>query len=162
MFTTVTRDTIRLDAPLETDVITTHTAEQAFNLVVAYAGCSKQRDIIDERIAKETKDGTATYIGSVTEGAANAPGLIDLPSDVMPAGQASPWPELSDGGVAADALKDTDGDGMPDVWETANGLNPNDASDGITTTLSEDGYTNLEVYLNSLVSDITENQNKAM
>ena len=51
---------------------------------------------------------------------------------------------------------------MPDVWETANGLNPNDASDGITTTLSEDGYTNLEVYLNSLVSDITENQNKAM
>ena len=162
LFTTVTRDTIRLDAPLETDVITTHTAEQAFNLVVAYAGCSKQRDIIDERIAEETKDGTATYIGSVTEGAANAPGLIDLPSDVMPAGQASPWPELSDGGVAADALKDTDGDGMPDVWETANGLNPNDASDGITTTLSEDGYTNLEVYLNSLVSDITENQNKAM
>ena len=80
----------------------------------------------------------------------------------MPAGQASPWPELSDGGVTADALKDTDGDGMPDVWENANGLNPNDASDGITTTLSEDGYTNLEVYLNSLVSDITENQNKAM
>ena len=51
---------------------------------------------------------------------------------------------------------------MPDVWETANGLNQNDASDVITTTLSEDGYTNLEVYLNSLVSDITENQNKAM
>ena len=80
----------------------------------------------------------------------------------MPAGASSPWPELSDGGVTADQLKDTDGDGMPDVWETANGLNPNDASDGITTTLSEDGYTNLEVYLNSLVSDITENQNKAM
>lgn len=160
LFTTVTRDTIRLDAPLETDVITTHTAEQAFNLVVAYAGCSKQRDIIDERIAKETKDGTATYIGSVTEGAANAPGLIDLPSDVMPAGQASPWPELSDGGVAADALKDTDGDGMPDVWETANGLNPNDSSDGKTSTLSKEGYTNLEVYLNSLVADITEKQNQ--
>ena len=153
LFTTVTRDTIRLDAPLETDVITTHTAEQAFNLVVAYAGCSKQRDIIDERIAKETKDGTATYIGSVTEGAANAPGLIDLPSDVMPAGQASPWPELSDGGVAADALKDTDGDGMPDVWETANGLNPNDPADGTVYGLSKE-YTNLEVYMNSLVNHL--------
>lgn len=158
LFTAVTRDTMRLAAPLKTDEITTHTAQQAFDLVVAYAGCSKQRDIIDERIAKETKDGTATYTGSVTADAAGAPGLIDLPSDVMPQGATSPWPTLSDGGVTADALKDTDGDGMPDVWETKNNLNPGDASDGVKATLSKEGYTNLEVYMNSLVSDITEKQ----
>ena len=78
--------------------------------------------------------------------------MIDQPKDV------GGWPEYKTTAAPAD----TDGDGMPNEWEKKNGLNPNDASDGITTTLSEDGYTNLEVYLNSLVSDITENQNKAM
>ena len=160
LFTAVTRDTIRLTLPLDADVITTHTAKQAFDLVLAYAGCSKQRDIIDERIAKETKEGTATYTGTVTEGAADTPGLIDLPSDVMPEGATSPWPDLSDGGVTADELKDSDGDGIPDVWETKNGLDPNNASDGNAKTLSKEGYTNLEVYMNSLVSDITEKQNR--
>jgi hypothetical protein len=45
---------------------------------------------------------------------------------------------------------------MPDEWETANGLNPNDKNDG--NLLNEEGYTNLEVYLNSLVADITAEQ----
>ena len=48
------------------------------------------------------------------------------------------------------------GHGMPDEWETAHSLNPNDASDGNTT--NEEGYTNLEVYMNALVADITEKQ----
>ena len=43
---------------------------------------------------------------------------------------------------------DTDQDGMPDYWEKALGLNPNDASDGNTT--GSDGYTHLEEYLNWL------------
>jgi hypothetical protein len=45
--------------------------------------------------------------------------------------------------------KDTDGDGMPDAWETANGLNPNDASDA-NGDLSGDGYTNIEKYINGI------------
>jgi hypothetical protein len=44
---------------------------------------------------------------------------------------------------------DTDGDGMPDTWETAHGLNPNSASDG-TGDYNGDGYTNVEKYLNEL------------
>jgi MYXO-CTERM domain-containing protein len=43
---------------------------------------------------------------------------------------------------------DTDGDGIPDTWETAHGLNPNSAADG--TGDSGDGYTNVEKYLNEL------------
>ena len=43
---------------------------------------------------------------------------------------------------------DTDGDGMPDYWETAVGLDPNNANDSTNLTLS--GYTQLEVYLNWL------------
>ena len=40
----------------------------------------------------------------------------------------------------------TDHDGMPDVWETAQGLNPNNAAD--RNTVASNGYTNLENYLN--------------
>ena len=47
---------------------------------------------------------------------------------------------------------------MPDEWEKANGLNPNDLSDGVIH--NKEGYTNLELYLNSLVSHITEAQNE--
>lgn len=151
MFTSQAKEEMRLSSPLETDVVTTHSAEEAYQLVLKSAGCSHQRDDIDERIVEETRNGTATYIGSVTAGAEKAPGLIDLPDDVKPAGAISAWPELSDGGVTAAQLKDTDGDGIPDVWEVAHDLNPADASDGATATLSKEGYTNLEVYMNSLV-----------
>ena len=41
---------------------------------------------------------------------------------------------------------DSDHDGMPDEFELANGLNPNDPSDG--PRIAADGYSNLEHYLN--------------
>lgn len=158
-FTDQVKKEMRLDAPLETDIVTTHPAEQAYELVLAYAGCSKERDIIDTRIVKETREGTATYTGSVSKDAKRLPGLIDLPNDVKPEGAASAWPELNNGGICADDLKDTDGDGIPDVWENAHQLDPNNANDGNAITLSKEGYTNLEVYLNSLVQETTEKQN---
>lgn len=151
-FTEQVKKDMHLTAPLETGIITTHSAQEAYRLVLADAGCSKWRDIIDERIITETRNGTATYIGSITPNAKTVPGLIDLPSDVKPDSAASAWPELSDGGVAADDLKDTDVDGMPDVWELTHGLNPKDASDGGKVSLSKEGYSNLEVYINSLLA----------
>ena len=57
-------------------------------------------------------------------------------------------------------LVDSDNDGMPDVWERKFGLNPNDASDCNGKTIDKYGqYTNLEMYMNSLVHDIVEKQN---
>jgi hypothetical protein len=52
------------------------------------------------------------------------------------------FPILASGAACADI----DHDGMPDVWEAAQGLNPADPSDG--PELRGDGYTNLERYLN--------------
>ena len=44
---------------------------------------------------------------------------------------------------------------MPDAWEKANGLDPNSAADAQTYTLDpKKYYTNVEVYLNSVVQDI--------
>lgn len=55
-------------------------------------------------------------------------------------------------GVISGGVKplDTDGDGMPDAWETANGLNPNDASDAVA--INADGYTNIEAYSHTIDS----------
>ena len=66
-------------------------------------------------------------------------------------------PELVQGVI----LKDSDNDGMPDEWEKKYGLNPNDASDRNAKTVDPNGqYTNLEVYMNSLVQNIVDAQNK--
>lgn len=144
-FTDKVKEEMRLEEPIETDVVTTHTAEVAFDKVIAYAGCSKQRDAIDERLVKETKDGTATFKGSITD----EWGIIDKPEDTLLEGQQDIWPELSDEGVLKEDLLDTDGDGIPDKWEISYGLNPEDKSDG--NIKNGEGYTNLEVYMNSLV-----------
>ena len=69
--------------------------------------------------------------------------VIDKPSDV------GGWPVLETG----TAYTDTDKDGMPDDWETARGLNPNDPADG-SLDRDSDGYTNVEEFLNSLMADL--------
>ena len=150
-YTEQTKREIRLAEPLETDVVTTHTAKEAYLLVLDGAGCSKQRDKIDRRIVEETRTGTATYHGSVSADAAELPGLIDVPADVTPEGDTSPWCALSDGGVKKSRLRDTDGDGMPDWWERHQGLDPRNPKDGRAVASASDSYTNLECYLNSLV-----------
>lgn len=128
--------------------VTTHSAEQAFRQVLDHGGCSFRRDIIDARIAHEAETGTTTYTGSKS----GYKGIIDTPSDV------GGWPEYKGG----ERLADADNDGMPDIWETANGLNPNDAADAQKYTIDPKGwFTNIEVYCNWLVEDIMKagNQN---
>ena len=146
-WTQATRDTIRLAMPIPFEAVTTHTAETAFQRVLSYAGASLRRDALDQIIAADAEKGTCTFTAS-----GNSNGIIDHPSDVYGNGWEK-WPTLA----PDKPQQDTDQDGMPDTWETANGLNPNDPADGIRD--SGDGYTWLEVYMNGLVAHITEAQN---
>ena len=141
---------IKMDAPAPTGDVTTHSAAEAFSKVLTYSGASLYRDEIDARYMEEAKTGTAKYKGSITK----SPGIIDKVSDV------NGYTEANFGKGSRPADFDTDNDGIPDAWETANGLDPNDASDALTYSLdSKEYYTNLEVYANSLVEDIMKQGN---
>lgn len=153
-YTAATKDSIRLSDPLPYMYVSTHTAADAYEKVLAYAGCSRSRDKLDSLIVADTRQRKATYTG---RGEGDLPGIIDTPYDIKPAhadADWSPWPELKQ----TRQYNDADGDGMDDDWENSQQLNPQDASDGLL--LDENGYTMLEVYLNSLVADITEAQNQ--
>lgn len=129
----------RADKPFAMPAITTQTAQEAYEIVLTKAGCSLVRDAIDTRIANEVRNGTYTCKGS--NGSTN--GLIDSQTD------AGSWPEYQ----SAEKPRDTDGDGIPDEWETAHGLNPSLYTDAAQYTLSKE-YTNIEVYLNSIVEHL--------
>lgn len=142
---------IKMDEPAPTGQVTTHSAAESFSKVLAYSGASLYRDEIDARYMEEAKTGTATYKGSIT----NSPGIIDKVSDVKG------YTEDNFGTGTRPADFDTDKDGIPNEWEKANGLNPNDASDALTYSLDEKGYyTNIEVYANSLVENIMKAENQ--
>ena len=104
-------------------------AEEAYETVLTKAGCSISRDALDTRIVNDVRSGTGKLINSPDE--------------------AGGYPALNPG----TALADTDRDGMPDAWEDGNGLNKSASSDAKLYTLDKN-YTNLEVYLNSLVGDL--------
>ena len=141
---------IKMDNPAPTGEVTTHSAAEAYEKVLAYAGASLYRDEIDARYMEEARTGTATYKGSIT----NSPGIIDKVSDVKG------YTETNFGTGTRPASFDTDKDGIPDEWEKANGLNPNNASDALTCSLDAKGYyTNIEVYANSLVENIMKSEN---
>ena len=141
---------IKMDAPAPTGDVTTHSAAEAFRKVLAYSGASLYRDEIDARYMEEAMTGTAKYKGSISK----SPGIIDKVSDV------NGYTESNFGKGSRPADFDTDKDGIPDAWETANGLDPNDASDALTYSLDSKGYyTNLEVYANSLVENIMKQGN---
>ncbi|AEI42328.1 Ig-like domain-containing protein [Paenibacillus mucilaginosus] len=117
----------RVTEPIPAYPVTTHSAEEAYRLVLEQAGAVlPKRDSVDARLTADVRDRTGRQINSQAE--------------------VGGWPELK----SAPAPADTDHDGMPDAWETAEGLNPADAADR-NGTQTPGGYTHLERYLNSIV-----------
>ena len=136
---------VKLEQPWPAMAIDQHTAEEAYQRVLDNAGVTlPKRDAVDARIIDETRNGYATYDGATYKAQQANPdfgkaiGIIDSPTDV------GGWPQLN----STPAPDDRDHDGMPDAWEAAQGLNPDDARD--RNIVAADGYTMLEHYLNSI------------
>ncbi|WP_026905040.1 pectate lyase family protein [Pedobacter glucosidilyticus] len=111
-------------------------AKKAYKLVLKGVGASYKRDTLDSRLINDVKKQKGKIIdvqGGFKHG---------TPYELSKIA----WPFLASG----NSKIDTDRDGMPDDWEVRNKLNPKSADDHHLYTLNKD-YTNLEVYINSLI-----------
>lgn len=124
-------DSLVLSSPVElVNPYDAESAADAYENVLNSVGASKVRDAQDSRLISNVRNGVGNFINS----------------------------EYEDGGISTDTYvsteTDSDNDGMPDTWEDSHGLNKNDANDAteiIANETSENfGYTNIEVYANSL------------
>jgi hypothetical protein len=147
---------IKADQPYPSAFLEIQPAEEAFELVLASAGATRPvRDAVDQRIVNTVRTGQVTarpgenlledlgnagYAENVVRGIARLVprGII---TDVS---QVGGYPEYE-----GTPYQDSDGDGMPDEWESKHGLNP-DKADDAADDLNGDGYTNIEDFLNGL------------
>jgi pectate lyase len=101
--------------------VTTHTPQEAYELVLAGAGCFP-RDAVTTRDVADVRAGTGEW------------------------GRREPA-SLLEGLTPGTPPVDSDGDGMPDEWEAAHGL---DAAKDDSATVMESGYTAIEEYINEV------------
>jgi hypothetical protein len=149
--------TLRIDSPFDAAPLNTTSAEQAYIDVIASVGASYPKwDVIDDRIINEVKSRTASY-GKSFNGGGN--GIIDSQNDLCPNEQTKKGTKFSDSDSGYCWLpklssktppKDSDNDGMPDEWELAYCLDPNDPNDA-KGDRNNDGYTNIEEYINRIL-----------
>ncbi len=127
-----------VDKPFDVPYVTTHSAKQAYRLVLEYAGASLQRDQTDRRIVNETLLGLTPV--KTTGEPRTRPGLINSQDDVQG------WDTYAY--ESLQVVVDDDKDGIPNGWLEKH--YPGKTS----TDLNAEGYTYLEVYLNQLVENV--------
>ena len=144
-------DSIRVNKPFAMAAISMMTAKEAYSYVLDNAGAILPvRDPVDKRIVEDVRTGKITYDKNAQPYTAKFV-KRRLPADSYKDGiisdisQVGGYPEYK-----GTPYKDSDNDGIPDEYEIKHQLNPNDASDAIKITSS--GYSNIEVYLNSVVN----------
>lgn len=155
---------MRSKTPFDMPYVRISSADDAYDYVLRNAGATIPcRDIIDQRIIEEVRTGVPYYDeklakkhhGDISGLSPKSMGdgqfkYRRLPKDSYKLGiitdpmQMGGYPEYK-----GTPYVDTDGDGMPDAWEKANGLNPNDPSDA-NGDCTGDGYTNIEKYINGI------------
>lgn len=141
---------LRVDTPFTmANPVTIMPAAAAYDYVLTNVGATRpRRDAVDARVIKSVATGKTTYakdakphmspyIKRRLPADSYKMGIITDPAQVGGLPQYKGKPRI-----------DTDGDGLPDAWEKAHNLNPRDPSDA--TRDSGSGYTNIEIYINSL------------
>ena len=144
------RSIFKVDAPFKYNAPKNiMTAQEAYDYVLANVGATlPKRDAVDEMIIRGVKSGKPEY-SKKAKPFSSPYSKRRLPADSYKMGiitnpqQVGGLPEYK-----GSPRVDSDRDGMPDEWEKAHGLNPNDASDA--TLLTESGYMNIELYINDL------------
>lgn len=144
---------MKWEKPLPMAPLTIVNATDAKQYVLANAGATlPKRDAVDNRITEQVRTGKIAYKEGVTLPTTQFKHRR-LPIDSYKQGiitdpvQVGGYPEYK-----GTAYKDSDSDGMPDDWEKKNGLNPSSAADATQNAKTKTGYTNIEEYLNSVVS----------
>lgn len=148
----ITKDDLVSASPFQTlvngknvsSVGTAESAQDSFNHVTQFAGngiSSDKRTAIDRQCAEETINGTGSCSGTAEYDSSKT----DLDKYKIQCGVTYTYPSA----VLTKEITDSDNDGMPDDWELARGLNPNDASDTNGDYCGQ-GYTNIEYYINDL------------
>ncbi|MEI9955928.1 MAG: polysaccharide lyase [Ferruginibacter sp.] len=142
---------IRVDKPFPIASFPFMAAKDAYSYVLDNAGATLPvRDAVDKRIVEDVRTGKITYDKNAQPYTAKFV-KRRLPADSYKDGiisdisQVGGYPEYK-----GTPYVDSDNDGIPDAWEIKNKLNPKDASDAAKITKS--GYSNIEVYLNSVVN----------
>ncbi|ADY53891.1 binary exotoxin B/Anthrax toxin B moiety protective antigen [Pseudopedobacter saltans DSM 12145] len=133
------KDTVLVNSPFKTIDLPKIPAKEAYENVIKYVGASFSRDTLDQRLIEDVVKGRGKAIdvqGGYPHGTA-----YEISKNA--------WPSFRKYTLHIDS----DNDGIPDSWEKANGLNPNDPSDAIKFDKKGSGYTNIEIYLNSLVDE---------
>ena len=144
-------ENMKWNEPFPMPHLTIMPAKDAYKYVLKNAGATMpSRDIVDERIVEEVETGKPYYVEGLDPNSFYQFEHRRLPNDSYKQGiitdisQVGGYPEYK-----GTPYVDTDGDGMPDAWEKANGLNPNDSSDAVKDCTG-DGYTNIEKYINGI------------
>ena len=106
-------------------------------MVLALAG-AWPRDATTKRVLHGVANGAGSFLHMTRSGG-------KLGYQLWKDDAGNDWPQIA-------PPKDSDGDGMPDDWETRKGLDK-DKPDHNGTNLSEAGYTNIEIYINGLVKE---------
>jgi len=146
-------DSIRVNKPFPMAPVTIIKTTDAYDYVLKNVGCYLPvRDAVDKHIIEEVRTGKIYYVAGTDNSNGKQWVKHRLPDTSYKKGiitdisQVGGYPEYK-----GTPYKDTDHDGMPDAYEIKHGLNPNDPSDASLPAKNGGGYTNIEVYLNSLV-----------
>lgn len=142
---------IKVDKPLPMSRVSIFSAKEAYNYVLTNVGAAlPKRDAVDERIIKQVKTGKIEYKENGKTGVGKEYIKRRLPEDSYKKGIITDVSQVGGYPVyQGTPYADSDNDGMPDAYEKSKGLNPKDASDA--ALISKSGYSNIEIYLNSLV-----------